>query len=201
MKAFLTTMIFVMVAFACRGLFASEFLPPGAGPVMLSGSTVALEADLAGTVIHDKLIPFRIASAAGVLLFQGVLQNRVVKNANGELHFYYRIRDTKAGLNGIIRSLTTISYAISPMLSVDWRPDGMGVINPKSAQRSAAPGPTIKFEFNVAPGAGPVLVGGTESKFFYLKTVRAANFDERGSTRIQLVTGQATVLNTAQPLR
>jgi hypothetical protein len=178
-------------------VFASEFLPAGAGPILLPGTTVAVEADLAGTVIHDKLIPFRIASAAGALLFEGVLQNRVVKGATGDLHFYYRIRDTKAGLNGIIRYVTTASYAATPMLSVDWRPDGLGTISPKSVQRSAAPGAIIRFEF--VNGGPQVLVGGRESKFFYLKTVRASQFKELGSTRIQLVTGQAVSLRTVIP--
>lgn len=196
MRIILSTIIFVMVAFACKNLYASVPLPAGAGPVLLPGSTAAAEADLAGTVVHDKLIPFRIASAAGALLFQGVLQNRVVKSASSDLHFYYRIRDTKPGLNGIIKTITTISYAAAPVLSVDWRPDGLGTIKPKSAQRSAAPGGTIRFEFDIA---GPVLVGGTESKFFYLKTARVANFKESGNTRIQLASGEAVVLRTAAP--
>jgi hypothetical protein len=196
MKAFLTTIVFIMVAFACRSIFASELLPAGAGPVMLPGTTAAVEADLAGTVIHDKLIPFRIVSAARALLFQGVLQNRVVKSASGELHFYYRIRDTKAGLNGIIKTLTTISFAATPMLSVDWRPDGLGTINPISAQRSAAPGGTVSFDFDIT---NHVMVGGVESKFIYLKSARAINFSQKGSTRIQLATGEATVVRTAEP--
>lgn len=187
-----------LLALNSTELFASQFLPAGAGPVLLPGTTVAAEADLAGTVIHDKLIPFRIVSAAGALLFEGVLQDRVVKGNNGDLHFYYRIRDTKAGLNGIIRYVTTISYAATPMLSVDWRPDGLGTINPISVQRSGAPGSTVRFEF---PNAGAqVLVGGRESKFFYLKTVRASNFRESGSTRIQLLTGQGVTLKTVMPV-
>lgn len=198
MNNFLIKVVIVMLGLTGRTLFASQFLPAGAGPLLLAGSTAMAEADLAGTVIHDKLIPFRIASAAGALLFQGVLQNRVVKSANGDLHFYYRIRDTKAGLNGIIRTITTVSFNTSPMLSVDWRPDGMGTINPKTAQRSAAPGTTVRFEFETRRQP---LVGGLESKFFYLKTVRMAHFEERGSTRIQLATGEATVVRTVIPTR
>ncbi|GIL16930.1 MAG: hypothetical protein BroJett040_06810 [Oligoflexia bacterium] len=173
---------------------ASQLLTSGAGPIPLPGTAAISESDLAGTVIRDELIPFRIMSPAGALLFQGVLQDRVVKSsADGELHFYRRIRDTKAGLNGIIRSVQIKSFATSPMVYVDWRPDGLGDVAPKTAQRSALPGTVIQFNFLPA-----ILVGGKESKFFYMKT-RASNFAVTGLTRIELTTGHAAILRTAEP--
>jgi hypothetical protein len=176
---------------------ASVGLPVGAGPVFLPGSTAALEADLGGPVVSDQVIPFRILNRAGALLFMGQLQNRVVKSSrSGVLHFYYRIRDTKQGLNGIIRSIISKSFVTTPSIQVDWRPDGLGSVNPIEAQRSLRDGSLVQFNFDIAD---MVMVGGTESKFFYIKTT-AQNFNLKGQTKILLTSGDSVLLNTAAPL-
>jgi hypothetical protein len=179
---------------------ASIPLPPGSGPTPLPGATAAIEADLGGTVIFDKVYPFAIRGGGSALLFAGQLQNRVVKSARtGELHFYYRIRDTKQGLNGIIHSVRTQVFANEDVL-VDWRPDGLGAIHPVRAERSPGSGAMIQFDFGVTPTAGPVLVGGTDSKFFFIKT-EAKNYQLNGRTTITLATGQSITLGTAAPVR
>ncbi len=190
--------------FACLSwqASASVFLPIGAGPLPLPGTTAAAETDLAGTVIHDKLIPFQITNGLGSLLFEGTLQNRVVKSsADGTLHFYYYIRNTRPGLNGIVGNVMTSSFATSRYLAVDWRPDGLGQVRPLMASRNAGTGNLVRFTFPtaVATAAVGVLVGGRESKFFYLKT-KVMNFKEIGQTRIQLTTGQFVTLQTMAPV-
>jgi hypothetical protein len=98
--------------FACGAFLASSFLSvnvlasvavvPGALPIALPGTTFAAEPDLGGPVLGDKVIPFRIVNSGGALLFEGKLQNRVVRSSTtSKLHFYYRIFETHGGLNGI----------------------------------------------------------------------------------------------------
>ena len=175
----------------------SVLLPIGGGPVVLPGSTAAAEPDLAGTVMRDNLIPFRVSNAAGSLLFVGELQNRVVRSSRGSvLHFYYSIRNTQAGLNGIISNVYTRSFAPTPTVAVDWRPDGLGQVNPLRATRSIGTGDLIRFNF---PSTISALSGGRESKFFFIKT-NVLNYALNGQTRIQLTSGESIVLNTAAPI-
>lgn len=201
MNQWIVSSVFVVVgSIACLSVSAraSVLLPPGGGPVALPGTTAAMEADLAGGVLHDKLIPFQIHAPTGALLFAGELQNRVVRSSrDGALHFYYSVRNTKPGLNGVVSAVTTQSFGVSPYAAVDWRPDGLGDVNPMRAQRSGGVGDTIRFLF---PVSGHPLVGGEESRFFYIKT-HAANFEEVGTTWIQLRTGEHVVLRTAAPRR
>jgi hypothetical protein len=191
-------MVFALLGIIQFSAEASVAVVPGAAPVALPGTTAFAEGDLGGTVESDTLIPFRIMSAAGALLFQGTLQDRVVRSSTtGTLHFYYRIRNTTSGLNGIIRSVQSRSFEFAPVTFVDWRPDGLGSVNPVVASRSPAAGPVITFGFN--PMVNP-LVGGMESRFFFVKT-EAKNFNQMGQTRIILRTGESVLLKTMQPTR
>lgn len=177
---------------------ASVAIPPGSGPTNLVGATAAAESDLAGTVLYDKLIPFKIMGARGVLLFAGNLQNRVVKSSRtGNLHFYYRIRDTKSGLNGVVEDLRTQGYQnVNPLLA-DWRPDGLGTIHPDTVERSPGAGALVNFNF--IPRAGMILVGGLDTKFFYLKT-SYKKFAPGGHTQIRLKSGESVMLPTVMPI-
>lgn len=203
MSFILKTLRFGLLAFSLAALAyqsassASVALPPGSGPTALVGTTALGESDLGGTVLYDKLLPFSIRGPGGAILFVGSLQNRVVKSARtGTLHFYYRIRNTKAGLNGIIKEVITNRFNQFPDLMVDWRPDGLGNVNPFSAERSPGAGTQISFSFN--PTGSPILVGGEESKFFYIKT-KAKKHLLNGRTMIHLTTGEMANLQTAVP--
>lgn len=179
-------------------VWASVALPPGGPAIPLpAGTTAAAEPDLAGTVLRDALIPFTI-SVGGAPVFQGVLQDRVVRSsASGRLHFYRRIRDTRRGLNGVVRSVTIESFAASPRLQADWRPDGLGTVAPTTVQRSVGTGARVRFTFPVAPATA--LIGGRESRFFYLKgtTLTSSN---AGRTRIELTNGASATVDTAMPV-
>jgi hypothetical protein len=198
LKTLQRSLIALSLAYSGAGL-ASTALPPGSGPVPLIGTPASVEADLAGGVVYDKVIPFVIRTPTGAVLFAGSLQNRVVKsNRAGHLHFYYRIRDTKPGLNGIVAKVETYSFASTPRIEVDWRPDGLGFVNPATAQRTVAPGAIVTFNF-VRAGS-MVMVGGNESKFFYVKSP-ALNYKLDGRTMIVLTTGQRAVIpSTANPI-
>lgn len=188
--------LFTVAVFSSRFAEASVVLPPGGAPVFLPGASVAAEADLAGTIIRDDVIPFRITNAAGALLFEAKLQNRIVRSARtGLLHFYYRIRDTRPGLNGIVKSVFTKSFDSSSVILADWRFDGLGVVNPIQGQRSPSLGEVLKFNFNTTLN---VLVGGRDSRFFFVKT-KDQSFHKRGKTTIQLTTGDSATLTTVAP--
>jgi hypothetical protein len=176
---------------------ASVALVPGAPPVVLPPTAAVAESDLAGVVVQDNLIPFRIVGAGGALLFEGKLQNRIVRSSEtGLLHFYYRIRDTRPGLNGIVRAITTRSYATSPRILAGYRPDGLGTIPPTLAIRSVMPGESLRFNFNINDN---VLVGGRESRFIFAKTM-VKGYNNLGQTRIELRSGESTVVQTLAPL-
>ncbi|MBF0313059.1 MAG: hypothetical protein HQK52_06560 [Oligoflexia bacterium] len=194
-KSFIFSIIMLSFLAVSGTVNASVFLP--VGPALASalpGTTAAAEPDLVGGVIYDKLIPFSIVGAGGAVLFIGTLQNRVVKSAgSGNLHFYYRIRDTKPGLNGIISNVFTRSFPTPPnIIFADWRVDGLGMIDPLTAQRSGVGGSLVKFDF-LSPGH--FLVGGRDSKFFFVKTT-SKNFVHTGETRIQLRSGESVSLRT-----
>lgn len=189
-------LISVSLLFFTTLLEASVLLIPGGGPLPLAGTTAAAEADLAGVVVHDAVHPFRIVNAAGALLFEGKLQDRVVKsNRGGVLHFYSRIRDTTAGLNGIVDKVFRINFGVTPKVAVDWRSDGLGTVPPGFASRSGGIGDALAYWF--APGQ--ILVGGSESRFFFAKT-RSTQYDLKGRTIIRLTTGDSVTLFSARPL-
>jgi hypothetical protein len=177
---------------------ASVWLVPGAAPAFLPGSTAAAEPDLAGVVQEDKLVPFSIFGAGRALLFEGKLQARVVRsNVTGLLHFAYRIRDTRPGLNGIVQSVWVESFPtnVTPRVAADWRPDGLGQVAPRFASRSVSSGSLVRYDFDAM---NDVLVGGRESRFFYLKTL-AKNVKPGGKVFIRLSTGNTVALDVSQP--
>lgn len=195
MRKYFASLMFTGSALLSITAGASTSLPPGSA-VPVPGATSAAEIDLAGGVILDRLIPFKIVNPGGVVLFRGTLQNRIVRStATGNLHFYYRIRDTAAGLPGKIAALTTRNFRASPNLATSYRIDGLGTVPPTSASRSAD-GAQIIFRFG--PQAGATLNAGDSSKFFELKTT-AKRYNPYGTTRISLLSGHSVILRTAQP--
>ncbi|MDQ7841333.1 MAG: hypothetical protein RDU83_09940 [bacterium] len=178
---------------------ASVLLPDGAVGVRLPGTTAAAEPDLAGTVLHDELIPFVIRDAAGNSLFGGVLQNRAVRSRTQLVHFYYRIRDTAPGLPGRIVRVDTIGFPGT--IHADYRIDGLGAVAPVEAGRA---GERVKFFFAGRPtAAAPAplgLLAGTESRFFFVKGV-CYSFGPGGLTTLVLATGQQVTLSTVRPAR
>jgi hypothetical protein len=168
---------------------ASVVLLGGAAQVRLPGTTAAAEPDLAGTVLHDELIPFEIRGAAGNVLFRGVMQNRAVRSrTTGRVHFYYRIRDAAPGLPRTIVRVHTVGFP-GPV-HVDYRIDGLGVVAPATASKD---GGRVHFWFL------PPMPAGAESRFFFVKGVHN-NFGPGGSTTLVLSTGQHVTLPTVTPL-
>ncbi len=166
----------------------SAMLASGA-TIALPSSTAATEPDLAGVVLHDSLIPFVIRDSLKRVVCRGRLQDRVVRsNQTGLLHFYYRIRGEHRRQRGRISSAITLSFGLDT-LSVAYRLDGLGTVNPTSASRRAD---TLQFDFKRR-----LLSCSAESRFFFIKT-NAKNFGF-GQTALVLSSGQSVTLNTVAP--
>ncbi|HEY8272539.1 MAG TPA: hypothetical protein VIG33_16720, partial [Pseudobdellovibrionaceae bacterium] len=196
MKKQVMTLMCVITSVCSVVVQASTSLLPGT-TVIVPGTTLGTEVDLAGGVVINKLVPFKIVTSSGKLLFRGNLQNRIVRSASdGNLHFYYAIRDTEAGLPGKILALTTESFRTTPVISTNYRVDGFGMVAPQTASRSYN-GAQVMFRFS---HRGPGMFdAGENSKFFVIKT-EAKHYNEFGYTRITLRSGQSVLLKTAQPL-
>jgi hypothetical protein len=196
MKTQLLALGFAVSAMISIHAEASRNLPAGR-TVVIPASSSGAEIDLAGGVVLDKIIPFKISNSAGTLLFKGSLQNRVVKSASsGELHFYYRIRETQTGLPGQILGFSTQTFKDPARISTSYRVDGLGSVAPRFATRSSN-GARVTIRFP-AKGAG-TLDAGEESKFMVIKTM-AKHYNNMGLTQIVLVSGESASMKTAQPV-
>lgn len=163
-------------------------LPPG-GAVALAGVPGGAGP---GVVVHDELTAFEILGAGGALLYQGTLQNRVVRlNATGRLAFLYRIRDTRPGLNGAIADLATQSFS-NFMTDVDFSTTSLGTVGPARARRTAD-GSEVLFDFTSR------VFSGMESRFVHVVT-EATAFAIGGATTLTLGTGDRVVLRTVMPI-
>lgn len=195
MKKQVMALVLITAAIFSFTAQASTNLPAGT-TVAVPGTSSGVEVDLAGGVILDKLIPFKIVSSSGELLFRGNLQNRIVRSAaDGDLHFYYRIRDTEAGLPGKILAVNTQSFRLTPRISTNYRVDGLGMLAPLTASRSSN-GAQVMFRF--ARRGRSVFDAGENSKFFVIKT-NSKHYNGFGYTRIILRTGESVILKTLQP--
>jgi hypothetical protein len=170
----------------------SVVLPPG-GIVPTPSTTAAVEPSLAGTVIHDALVPFTIRDARGRLLCAGHLQDRVVRSGRrGRLDFYYRVRDTR-GI-GAINQINTSGFG-GLGLRVGYRTDGLGTVPPRRASRSGGAGSVVSFALNDPPVS---CRSHSESRFILIRTpVRA--FRAGGATRIIATTGKSVLVRTVRP--
>jgi hypothetical protein len=147
----------------------------------LTGTTVAADPSLAGTVVQDVLTPFTLTGAAGT--FIGSVQSRVVLAVDGTYDFYWRIRDTQftpivpgttAGLSSLrLINLGTFLYSSNG----NFRIDSVGTLGPDNALVFSNPADAVNFRFS-----GNGLAGGTDSKFFFIDTnahayTRTASYD------------------------
>ena len=165
------------------GLLATPSSLPPQTTLKVPALTDAGYPNLGGVVIYDELVPFTLQAPGGSVQCSGNLQERVVRSTNtGELDFYYRVRDT-AGV-GTVARIDTSSFTGLP-LSVGFRADGLGTAPPQVADRSAAPGASITFEF----GSQPVSCATHQESQFMLISTGATNFVVGGKADIFSTTG------------
>ena len=156
-----------------------------AGPSGLApGSSIAVPAltdagypNLGGVVQYDQLVPFTLQDSNG-LQCTGNLQERVVlSNNTGDLDFYYRVRDTAGP--GSIAKISTSSFA-GLALGVGYRTDGLGTVAPTTADRDAAPGDSMTFDFT----SHPISCAAAEESQFILISTTVTSFVSGGQADI-----------------
>jgi len=149
------------IALALGSNAQAVVLPVGTTP--LSGTTVAANPQLAGTVLEDDTVAFSFAAFGGVV--SGSVQSRVVRSSvDGTLDFYWRVFNDPTSA-GAITSFRIGNFYV-PVYDADFRVDGLGDVGPDAALRFATP--DINFLFGSSGGSA--LGPGASSLFMFLDT-------------------------------
>ena len=157
-------------------------LTSGSSSIPVPALTDAGDPNLGGVVQYDQLVPFTLQDSNGVQC-TGNLQERVVlSNNTGDLDFYYRVRDTSG--TGYVSNLSTRSFA-GLSVGVGYRTDGLGTVAPTTADRDAAPGDLMTFDFSSHPIS---CAAGEESQFILISTT-VTSFVSSGQADIFSSTG------------
>lgn len=160
------------------GFLASPTGLTAASSIPVPALTAAGDPNLGGVVQYDQLVPFTLQDANGNLECTGNLQERVVTSSNtGDLDFYYRVRDTSGP--GSVASISTSSFAGMPV-GVGYRTDGLGTVAPTTADRSAAPGGLITFDFS----SHPISCAAQEESQFILISTAVTSYESGGQADI-----------------
>lgn len=128
----------------------------------LPGTTVALNPQLAGTVLEDTIQAFSFVANGGTI--SGTVQSRVVRSSvDGTLDFYWRVisDDTSSGPMQSFR----IGNFFTAIYDADWRIDGLGDTAPNTGRLFAGTGGNVNYDFGSTG-----LAAGHESYFMFLDT-------------------------------
>ncbi len=177
------------LACACVDFAAAVVIPPG-GSAPLSGTT----SGVVQFIVVDNSHPFEIRDGSNMLLFQGVMQERINRHSvTGKLWFYYRIHSISFSLPSVgVASVQRTSFNAF-VTDVDYRTDGVGMIGPTMGSRSSGLGTTVTNAFSALLG-----VGG-ESYFCFAAT-DADVYGPGGITTITLNSGHSVVIPTLRPV-
>jgi len=150
----------------------------------LTGTTVALQPNLAGTVVEDETITFSFTNDSG--LVQGIVQSRVVLSIDGTYDFYWRIRDTSSDDAGAMIGSLRIADFFTTIYNGDFRSDGLGNIGPDQALLFSDPSGNPSGGINFIFSNGLNVSSSQESLFFFLDTdainyAKTAKFDLTGT--------------------
>jgi hypothetical protein len=134
----------------------------------------------AGVVAAEALRPFNFTLPTGEII-TGKIQDRVIRERNGYLDFYFRIitdMPVQANTLDVIRSnYEGDDGTVGSLVDVNYRLDKAGTAAPDMAQRSMD-GATILFHFdNAVIGSTPTDSSGT--RFTFIQT-HATKFDVGG---------------------
>lgn len=141
----------------------AEIVTPGAGAVALSGTTVAANPNLAGTVLADEVSRWISADDPlyGFPGAEGTLQSRVVRETSaGTLDFYWKINVDPPSYPYLVPQTLTISglqlanFLTGSSFDANYRLDSLGTTAPQSAL--AASNTSFSFQFssnNFGPGS------------------------------------------------
>ena len=134
MKSIVTTLYFFLLLAAFGDL---PNLPPGES-IFTNGTTFAACPEVGGTILRDQLVPFEVrGNDPNTVLLTGRLQDRVIRNSEGNIVFSSRVRDL-VNPNGVAW-ISRINYHgfKGLTLGADYRTDGLGQIGPRLMLRSS----------------------------------------------------------------
>lgn len=167
-----------LCALALPGAARADLLLEGSTLPLLTGTTVALEPQLAGVVIDSKLDTFSFAGVSGTVA--GTIASRVVRAVDGTLDFYWQVTSTPNSTDDL--GSFRLGQLFTPEYRVNWRSDGAGDRAPVSATRfSGAQSSSFNFDFRALDDAGALqgLAAGETSYFMFLDTSATA-YDTSG---------------------
>ena len=152
-------------------------LAPGGFITPLPGSSVAVEPQLAGSIVEDVVRTVEGTFTSSGDPFKVEIEDRVVHSIDGTYDFYYRITlITKPDVYPLVVSRDGFAGFAT---NVGWRTDGLGVVEPSDASRTAD-GDVVGFSW----GFGEIPEG-SATRFFYVDTDATA-YAEIGAGRIDL---------------
>jgi hypothetical protein len=161
------------------------------GRTTLSGTTLALQPQLAGLVLEDRVVPFSfelpVLLGIGGGTVSGAIQERVVRSkVDGTLDFYWRVFNDATSKQPI--GWVVVDNFLVSTYEGDWRLDGVGQVGPKYGSHD---GGQVSFGFDEIfdiirfGGVGP----GSSSNFFFLDT-QATSYSDTGTVALHsLCTG------------
>ncbi|MBX3352414.1 MAG: hypothetical protein KF684_05725 [Phycisphaeraceae bacterium] len=191
MKRFSITLALLCVAGASAH---AAPLPPGSNDVFLPGTSFAGQPVLVGPAVASATQPFQIFSGGGALLFQGELVQIVRRsNATNTLGFYYAIRNTVSGLNGVVARVEAEPFT-GVAVDANWMTDSVGLAMPNFADRNGS-GSIINYDFLTPP-----FFSGAESRIF-LAFTDATEVNDDGFVTIYLTGGESVTLPAFAPGR
>lgn len=163
MKRLTTTLIATALLTLAAGAGA-EVLTPGL-TTSLPGTTVALDPQLAGTIIEDETQAFSFVANGGTI--SGTVQSRVVRSTvDGTLDFYWRVV-SDSNSSGPMQSFR-IGNFFTDTYDADWRIDGVGDTAPLTARLFNNGLGDVNFDFSDLSGGG--LMAGGSSYFMFFDT-------------------------------
>lgn len=160
MKRF--TLAMAIAAMALGSGAQAVVLPAGTTPI--SGTTVAANPQLAGTVLEDDDVAFSFA--AGTVT--GHVQSRVVRSSvDGTLDFYWRVFNDDNSATSLT-SFRLVNFFTS-VYNGDYRTDGLGDVGPDNVLNFG--GGALNFRFDETP------VGPGQSSYFMFLDTNAVNYN------------------------
>jgi hypothetical protein len=176
------------------GAARARMIVPG-GSVSVSATPAGAGSDLAGTVLRDELIPFTVRAGGGHSIFEGTLQDRVIRlEGGGTLVFAQTVRADRGFDRPVILDFLRRTGFTGQATDADFTALG-GDASPEKVFRSAD-GDLLHFKFD------DKLLPGEATRLSFVRTDASA-FDLGGDTEIAFIAKGGVEgevhLRTAQP--
>lgn len=156
----------------------AALLPVNTIVALPTGTTVAAEPQLAGTVIDTLINNFSFVASSGTV--SGTIESRVIRAVDGTLDFYWQV--SSSGNSSDALGSFRLGEIYTSQYLVNWRSDSTGDRAPVSANRfGGSQSSYFNFTFTTTDDTGALvgLAAGETSYFMFLDT-DATNYDLSG---------------------